>query len=287
LTSGILRLYDFSMNINTEITQPLLFQQKEIRRIWYQRQWYFSVVDIVGALAETPYPRQYWEKIKQREFVELQLSPFWLQLKLMASDGKMYLTDCANQEGILRIIQSIPSKKAEPFKLWLAKVGNDRIEEIKNPELAMIRMRKIYQAKGYPDEWIEKRVRGIAVRNELTDEWNDRGIKHSLEYAILTNEIMKGTFGMKVGEYKKFKNIKKENLRDHMDGMELIFTMLGEATTMRITQKKDSRGFPKLKVDAKEAGNATGKARKIIENKIREKVSTPKNYLSNIVKKIK
>lgn len=190
------------MNITSELSRPLIFNQKEIRRIWYQRQWYFSVVDIVGALTDSLDPKDYWFQMAKREIAYgNELSTICRRLKLRARDGKMRLTDCAVEEGILRIIQSIPSKKAEPFKLWLAKVGHERIEEIKNPELAMIRMRKIYQAKGYPDEWIEKRVRGIAIRNDLTDEWDNREIKHSMEYAILTNEIMKGTFGMKVGEY--------------------------------------------------------------------------------------
>lgn len=199
----------------------------------------------------------------------------------------MYETDCANMENVLRIIQSIPSPKAEPFKLWLAKVGKERIEEIQNPELAMVRMKQLYRAKGYPEDWIEKRARGIAIRNELTDEWHDRGIKHSMEFAILTNEIMSGTFNMKVADYKKFKGLKKENLRDHMDDMELIFTMLAEATTTRITRKKNSVGFPKLKNDAQIGGKAAGSARKSIEKKIKEKVSTPKNYLGNIKKLIK
>ena len=266
---------------------PLIFQQKEIRRIWFEKRWYFSVVDIVGVLADSPYPRQYWEKVKQREFIELQLSPIWLQLKLASTDGKKYETDCSNMEGILRIIQSIPSKKAEPFKLWLAKVGKERLDEIQNPELAMIRMKKLYQAKGYPSDWIEKRARGIAIRNELTDEWQDRGINNSMEFALLTNEIMSGTFDMKVADYKKFKGLKKENLRDHMDDMELIFTMLAEATTTRITRHKNSTGFPKLKNDAHNGGQAAGQARKNIEDKINEKVSTPKNYLNNIRKKLK
>jgi hypothetical protein len=223
--------------------------------------------------------------LKDEEKIEL--STICRQLKLKASDGKKYETDCSTIEGVLRIIQSIPSPKAEPFKLWLAKVGKERLDEIQNPELAMVRMKQLYRAKDYPEEWIEKRARGIAIRNELTDEWQDRGIKHNMEFALLTNEIMSGTFGMKVGEYKKFKGLKKENLRDHMDDMELIFTMLAETTTTRIHRKKNSAGFPTLKKDAKVGGQAAGKARIEIENKIEEKVSTPKNYLGNIRKKIK
>lgn len=275
------------MNKNMELAQPLIFQQKEIRRIWYQKKWFFSILDVIEVLTDSPIPKTYWAKMKSRDPGLNQLFPIWEQLKLMAKDGKIRETDCADQQGILRIIQSIPSKKAEPFKLWLAKVGNERIEEIKNPELAMARMKEIYKAKGYNEDWIEKRARGIAVRNELTDEWKNRGIKHSLEYAMLTNEIMTGTFEMKVADYKKFKGLKKENLRDHMDDMELIFTMLAEATTTKITRKKNSKGFPKLKNDAKTAGKVTGQARKIIEDKIGEAVSNSKNYLGNGLKKIK
>jgi len=275
------------MNKNSELIQPLIFQQKEIRRLWYQKKWFFSILDIIEVLSDSPSPKTYWAKMKSRDPGLNQLFPIWEQLKLKAKDGKIRETDCADQQGILRIIQSIPSKKAEPFKLWLAKVGNERIEEIKNPELAMTRMKEIYRAKGYNDDWIEKRARGIAVRNELTDEWKNRGIKHSLEYAILTNEIMVGAFEMKVADYKKLKGLKKENLRDHMDDMELIFTMLAEATTTKITRKKNSKGFPKLKTDAKTAGKVTGQARKIIEDKIGEAVSNSKNYLGNGLKKIK
>lgn len=266
---------------------PLIFQQKEIRRIWYQKKWFFSILDIIEVLADSPSPKTYWAKMKSRDPGLNQLFPIWEQLKLKAKDGKIRETDCADQQGVLRIIQSIPSKKAEPFKLWLAKVGKERLDEIQNPELAMIRMKQLYKAKGYPEDWIEKRSRGIAIRNELTDEWQDRGIKNSMEFAILTNEIMLGTFDMKVADYKKFKDLKKENLRDHMDDMELIFTMLAEATTTKITRKKNSKGFPKLKTDAKTAGEVTGQARKIIENKVGEAVSNSKNYLENDLKKIK
>ncbi len=264
--------------------EPIIFQQKEIRRIWFKNEWYFSIVDIVAVLTDSPTPRTYWAKMKDRENDLNQLFPSWEQLKLKASDGKLYLTDCAKMQNILRIIQSIPSKNAEPFKMWLAKVGKERIDEIQNPELAMMRMKAIYRAKGYTEEWIEKRARGIAIRNELTDEWQDRGVRNKMEYALLTNEILTGTFDMKVAEYKKFKGLKKENLRDHMDDMELIFTMLAEATTTRITRKKNSKGFPRLKKDAHDGGEATGKARKVIENKIGEKVIKSKNYLNNKVR---
>jgi hypothetical protein len=268
------------MNKIIDISKPLIFQQKEIRRIWFEKQWYFSVVDIVGALTDSIDPKDYWfQMVKRERKYGIQLSTICRRFKLKAKDGKMRLTDVSNISDILRIIQSIPSKKAEPFKLWLAKVGKERLDEIQNPVLAMVRMKQLYKDKGYPQDWIEKRARGIAIRNELTDEWQDRGIKNSMEFAILTNEIMQGTFGMKVGDYKKFKSLKKENLRDHMDDMELIFTMLAEATTTRITRHKNSTGFPKLKKDASDGGQAVGQARKNIEDKIKEKVSIPKNYL--------
>lgn len=275
------------MEENNLISRPLIFQQKEIRRIWNKKEWFFSILDVVEVLAETPSPKTYWAKMKLRDSGLNQLFPFWEQLKLKSKDGKYYSTDCANQQGVLRIIQSIPSKKAEPFKLWLAKVGKERIDEIQNPELAMLRMKAIYKAKGYSSNWIEKRARGIAVRNELTDEWSERGVKDGLGYALLTNEIMTGTFDMKVADYKKYKGLKKENLRDHMDDMELIFTMLAEATTTRITKNKNSVGFPKLKKDAHLGGKVTGQARRDIESKIGENISTRKNYLENKQKEIK
>lgn len=271
--------------MNTDIiVQPVIFQNKQVRRIWYKKQWFFSVLDIISVLTDSPFPRSYWQKIKDREPSLFQPYPIWVQLKLKTPDNKMRLTDCANIQNVLRIVQSIPSKKAEPFKLWLAKIGKERLDEIQNPELAMERMKLLYKQKGYSSDWIEKRSRGIAVRNELTDEWKNRGIKESMEFAILTNEIMKGTFDMKVGEYKKFKKIKKENLRDHMDDMELIFTMLAEATTTKLTQKRQSSGFPKLKIDANEAGVATGQARKKIEEKIGEPISKKTNYLPKKIK---
>lgn len=213
----------------------VVFEGTEIRRIWHDDQWYFSVVDIIKILTDSPTPRQYWGKIKDREFTQLELSPIWVQLKLPAEDGKLRFTDCINTKNAFRLIQSIPSKKAEPFKQWLVKVGYERIQEIEDPELAQDRMKQLYEQKGYSKEWIEKRVRGIAIRQELTDEWKGRGIDQNLEYAILTNEISKATFGKTIEEYKNHKNIKKENLRDHMNDLELIFTMLGEKVT---TEKK-------------------------------------------------
>ena len=230
----------------------VVFQGKGIRRIWHEREWHFSVVDVVEVLTDSPTPRQYWGKIKDRSFTQLELSPIWVHLKLPSKDGKLRNTDCANTENMFRLIQSIPSKKAEPFKRWLAKVGYDRVQEIENPELAMKRMRDTYRAKGYSEEWIEKRARGIAVRDELTDEWDKRGIETDKEFSILTAEISKATFGLTPGEYIALKGLKNQNLRDHMNDLELIFTMLGEAATTKFTQDRDSLGFPRLRRDAKD-----------------------------------
>ncbi len=207
----------------TEIQQIALFKGKEIRKTIYNNEWWFSVVDVCGALTDSLDSGAYWRKLKQRLIEEgSEVVTFCHGLKLAASDGKYYETDCANTEGIFRIIQSIPSPKAEPFKRWLAKVGYERVQEIEDPELATKRTRALYKAKGYSDAWIEKRMRGIAVRDELTNEWKQRGVKEEVEYKILTAEISKATFGMTPGQYKKFKNLKRENLRDHMNDLELI-----------------------------------------------------------------
>lgn len=256
----------------------IVFQDKKIRRIWYNEEWYFSIVDVVEVLTDSPKPRQYWGKVKDREFKALELSPIWVQLKLEAADGKYYSTDCANTKAIFRIIQSIPSKKAEPFKQWLAKVGYERVEEIQNPELAQKRMKELYKAKGYSDDWIEKRVRGIAIRDELTDEWKNREVKTEREYAILTAEISKETFGMTPSEYKKFKGLKKGNLRDHMNDLELIFSMLGERVTTEITKNKNTIGFKDCEIAARQGGNVAGNARKDAEKRIGKPISTKENY---------
>lgn len=236
-------------------------------------------MDIVSAITESPTPRQYWGKVKQREFLDQQLSPVWVQLKLESNDGKKYETDCANTEGILRIIQSIPSPKVEPLKRWLARVGYERIQEVENPELATKRTRLLYQLKGYPDEWIEMRMRGIAIREELTDEWQKRGAEHERDYEILTAEISKATFGVKPNEHKRIKGLKRENLRDHMDDFELILTMLGERTTKEIHKNKDSKGMPRLKDDARIGGEVAGSTRVQIERRIGRKIVSEKNFL--------
>src|SRR3989344_2279198 len=246
------------------------FQDKKIRRIWYNQEWFYSVIDIVEVLTDSPTPRQYWGKVKDREFIALELSPIWVQLKLAAEDGKLRFTDCVNTKNAFRLIQSIPSKKAEPFKQWLAQLAQERIEEIENPELAQDRVKQYYELKGYPKDWIEKRLRGIAIRQDLTDEWKYRGVTEETDFAILTNEISKATFGKTVHEYKQFKRLMKpnQNLRDHMTDWELILTMVGEKATTDITVAKDAQGFPKLKRTAKEGGDIAKNTRKELEKKI-------------------
>jgi hypothetical protein len=257
----------------------VVFEGTKIRRTWQDDQWYFSVVDVVQVLTDSPTPRQYWGKIKDRELQQIELSPIWVQLKLPSSDGKSYKTDCANTESMFRIIQSIPSPKAEPFKMWLAKVGYERVQEIEDPELAQKRMTDIYKLKGYSEEWIEKRARGIAIRDELTDEWDKRGAKSKQDFSILTAEISRATFGLTPTEYRKLKGLKTENLRDHMDDIELILTMLGEATTTRFTRDRDSQEFPELRNDAKDGGDVAGATRKDIEGKLGKSVVSSDNYL--------
>lgn len=252
----------------------VVFENKKIRRVFHENEWFFSVVDVVGALTDSPTPRQYWGKIKDREFKELQLSPIWVQLKLEAEDGKLRVTDCANTKSIFRIIQSIPSKKAEPFKRWLAQVGYDRVQEIENPELAQKRMKEIYRAKGYSEDWIEKRVRGIAVRDELTDEWKKRGVSEEREYAILTAEISKATFGMTPSQYKQFKGLENENLRDHMNDLELIFSMLGERVSTEITRQEDAQGYQQVEGAAKRGGKVAGNARKEAERELGRSIAS-------------
>ena len=266
-----------------------IFKGKKIRRILYSGEWWFSIIDIIAALTESTNARDYWYKMKVRVNSEdgLELSTICRQLKLEASDGKKYETDCANTETLFRIIQSIPSPKAESFKRWLAKVGYQRIQEIEDPELATKRTRELYKAKGYSDDWIEKRMRGIAIREELTEEWQDRGAAGSKDYEILTAEISKATFGVTPGEYKNLKGIKKENLRDHMDTLELIFTMLGEKATTEIHIAEDSKGMPKLKLDSKAGGNIAGGARKKLEKRIGKSVISKNNYLSIPEKKLR
>ncbi|MBI1869516.1 Bro-N domain-containing protein [Candidatus Gottesmanbacteria bacterium] len=218
-------------------TKIAIFKGKEIRKTIYNNEWWFSVIDVVKVLTGTDRQRKYWNDLKVKLVKEgyVELSEKIGQLKLESSDGKKYLTDCANTETIFRIIQTIPSPKAEPFKRWLARVGYERIREIEDPELATKRTRALYKAKGYPDDWVEKRMRGIAIREELTDEWSKRGAKVQKDYEILTAEISRATFGITPSEYKKIKGLKRQNLRDHMNDLELLFSQLGEAATTEIT----------------------------------------------------
>ncbi|OGH93583.1 MAG: phage antirepressor protein [Candidatus Magasanikbacteria bacterium RIFOXYD2_FULL_41_14] len=264
-----------------ETTKIALFKGRQIRKIFYQNEWWFSVVDVIEALTETERPRKYWSDLKKKLIAEgySELSENIGQLKLPSADGKFYETDCANTESIFRLIQSIPSPKAEPFKRWLAKVGYERVQEIENPELAVKRTRMLYKLKGYSEDWIEKRMRGIAIREELTDEWQKRGAREQKEYEILTAEISKATFGVTPSEYKKLKGLKRENLRDHMDDFELIFNMLGERSTTEIHRAENSKGVLKLRADAKAGGDIAGGARKKLEKRLGRSVVSKKNFL--------
>lgn len=258
-----------------------LFESKNIRSVWNEAEekWYFSVQDVISILTETIDAKDYIKKIKKRD---LQLNNNWGTIcplvEMVAGDGRKRKIQAADIKGLLRIIQSIPSPKAEPFKLWLAQVGSERIEEIENPELAIQRTRETYKLKGYSDEWIEKRLRSIAIREELTDEWSQRGVKAQKEYAILTAQISKATFGLTPSEYKGVKNLKRENLRDHMSDLELIFSMLGEASTTAIVKTQNPKGFTENKKVAKQGGDVAGNARKELETKTGEKVVSPTNY---------
>lgn len=259
----------------------VVFQDKQIRRVWVDDDWYFSIVDIVGVLTGSPEPRKYWNKVKTREFTDLQLSPIWRQLKLPAADGKQYRTDCATTQAMFRIIQSIPSPKAEPFKQWLAQVGYERVQEIENPELAQERMKAIYEAKGYPKDWIDKRLRGIAIRQNLTDEWKERGIREERDFAILTAEIARATFGVTPSEHRAIKRLTKkgQNLRDHMTDLELIFTMLGERVTTEISQQEKPDTFAESKQVARRGGNVAGVARRETERELGHSVVSGQNFL--------
>lgn len=266
--------------IKTKSTKIAIFKGKQVRRVIYQNEWWFSVVDVCSVLTDSLDGGAYWRKLKQRLKDEgSQVVTICHDLKLMAPDGKKYKTDCANAEGIFRIIQSIPSPKAEPFKRWLARVGYERVKEIEDPELATKRTRMLYKLKGYPDDWIEKRMRGIFIREELTDEWQKRGAEQNRDYQILTAEISKATFGVTPNEYKKIKGLKRQNLRDHMDDFELIFSMLGERSTTEIHRVEDSKGLPKLKKDAQAGGDIAGGARKQLEKRLRRSIVSKKNYL--------
>jgi hypothetical protein len=269
-----------------------LFENKKVRSVWNEadQKWYFSIVDVVEILTDSVNPTDYLKKLRKRDS-ELAgyIGTNCPQIEMRTDTGKKRNTLSASAEQLLRIIQSVPSPKAEPFKRWLAKVGYERLEEIENPELATKRMREIYRQKGYSDGWIEKRVRGIAVRDELTEEWQKRGIKEQVEFSILTAEISKATFGMTPSEYKDYKKLKKENLRDHMTDLELIFTMLGEASTTEIARNKDAQGFDENKIAARKGGKIAGDARKKLEIESGRRVVTNDNFIEEpeMIKKIK
>lgn len=266
-------------------TKIALFKGKRIRKTLYDNEWWFVVNDVIETLTDSNDPAQYFKRLKQRDEELAKLTdkggvhfvpPRMLEVETMGGKQKMY---CWNTEGIFRLIQSIPSPKAEPFKRWLAKVGYERVQEIENPELATKRTRLLYKLKGYSDNWIEKRMRGIAIRDELTDEWQKRGAQEEKDYEILTGEISKATFGVIPSEYKELKGLKRENLRDHMDDFELIFTMLGERSTTEIHRNEDSRGMPKLKDDAHAGGSIAGNARKALEKRLKRQIVSRHNYL--------
>ena len=268
-----------------QVHKLAVFKGKQIRRAIHNDEWWFSVADIVGALTDSTNVSDYIKKLRKRDE---ELSKGWGQivtpLSIETAGGKQKI-NCANTEGIFRIIQSIPSPKAEPFKRWLARVGYDRVKEIEDPELAIKRTRALYKAKGYSEAWIEKRMRSIAIREDLTDEWQKRGIEEQKDYAILTAEISKATFDMTPSEYKKFKRLKRENLRDHMNDLELIFSMLGEASTTEIACNKNAQGFLENKEPARKGGDVAGKARRDLEKKSGKKVTSKKNYLKALQNK--
>ena len=269
-----------------ENTQIKLFEEKKVRSVWNEeeQQWYFSVIDVVEVLTESVNPRDYWFKMKKRVHSEdgIELSTICRQFKMIAQDGKNRETDCANVKSLFRIIQSIPSPKAEPFKQWLAQVGYERMQEIENPELAQKRMKELYEQKGYPKDWIDKRLRGIAIRQNLTDEWKERGITKEKDFAILTAEISKATFGLTPSEYKNVKGLtkKNQNLRDHMTDLELIFTMLGERVTTEISQQEKPESFEGNKDVARRGGNVAGVARKETEKELGHSVISSENFLN-------
>jgi DNA-damage-inducible protein D len=272
-----------------EHNKIVLFQEKNIRRVWHEEQWFFSIIDVVGILSESADPQRYWSVLKSRLKKQegFDVTTICSKLKMVGLDGKNYPTDCANTEGLLRLIMSIPSPKAEPFKLWLAQVGQERIQEIENPEIGIQRIRELYQAKGYTDEWIEGRLKSINIRKQLTDEWKKRGVKEGQEYAILTAEIAKATFGLTPSEHKNLKGLEKQNLRDHMTNLELIFTMLGEEVTRTYTVEDNAQGFIESQNAAQKGGVAAGEARKRLEKVTGKPVVSANNYLNGFIEEDK
>lgn len=274
-------------NTLEQLTKIAIFRQKEIRKTIYKNEWWFVIADVVSALTDSVQPEGYIKDMRRRD---PELSKGWGQiatpLSIKTKGGKQKI-NCANTEGVFRLIQSIPSPKAEPFKRWLAKVGYERIQEIEDPELAQKRSRALYKAKGYPDEWIERRMRSIAIREELTDEWQKHGIDHPKEYEILTAEISLAAFGIKPSTHKKVKGLKRENLRDHMTDLELLFSMLGEASTTEITKTEHPQGFEENKHVSRRGGKIAGDARKKLEKETGRKVISQSNYLPQQEKLLK
>jgi DNA-damage-inducible protein D len=260
----------------------VLFQEKEVRRFWHEEEWWFVLNDVIAVLSDTPEPAAYARKMKLRD---KELAKIWNDLVItikVSTEGGSQKMNCCNTKGLLRIVQSIPSLKAEPFKLWLSEVGYERIQEIENPEIGIERVKEIYKAKGYEDNWIDTRIKSIDTRKELTDEWKKRGVKEGQEYSILTAEIAKATFGLTPTEHKSLKKLEKENLRDHMTRLELIFTMLGEESTRQIAVEDDSEGFNENFESAQKGGRATGKARKMYEEARGTKIVSSENFLNQI-----
>ena len=265
----------------------VLFQETKIRRQLVDDVWFFNVVDVIETLTDSPEPRKYWSRLKKKMTnVEgiFEMSPIWRQLKFEGSDGKNYQMDASDTEGLLRIIMSISSPKAEPFKQWLAKVGQERIEEIENPELGIERVRDLYKSKGYPDAWIDMRIQSIEVRKQLTDEWKGRDVKEGKEYSILTAEIAKATFGLTPTEHKNVKGLERQNLRDHMTTLELIFSQLGEEMTRKLAIEQDAVGFNENAQAARQGGRAAGKARLAAEEETGVQVVSADNFLNQIEK---
>lgn len=256
------------------------FEGEKIRKVWHEEQLYFSVVDVIAILSGATNPASYWNKVQKAILSDSQLLPFWQKLKLVGQDGRSRPSDCANTEGVLRIVMSVPSPKAEPLKLWLAQVGTERIEETENPELLTERQAELYRAKGYTEEWIQRRVQTIETRKALTDEWKQRGVTDSQEYGILTSVIAKGTFGLTPSEHGKLKGLEKQNLRDHMTPIELIFTALGEEATRLIAEKDNVQGFNENHDAAIQGGSATGEARTNFEKRTGVKVVSTDNFLN-------
>ncbi len=262
--------------------QLTIFEQKSIRHIEHNGETFFSIIDIIQVLMDSTNPSSYWNKVQKAILSDSQLLPFWQKLKLVGQDGRARPSDCANTEGVFRIMMSVPSPKAEPFKLWLAQVGKQHIDEIGDPELGFDRLKDIYIAKGYPKEWIDSRMKSIDIRKQLTDEWQQRGVKEGQEYAILTAEIAKATFGLTPTEHKNVKGLERQNLRDHMTNLELIFTMLGEESTRQYVVEDDAQGFNENHETAKKGGKAAGNALKNYEETTGKKIVSNTNFLKQL-----